>query len=136
MSEVARHFVTFYSPGTFVAEETTKPVDEWNVDAALAMARTITERYGAVPFGFRFITRSRGDDDLDAKITARSPMHYLGGKIETLAEVEARATDKDRVLVANMKGNGWDRIITNTNSWTWTQPLGADDVVLPWEATK
>jgi hypothetical protein len=29
-----------------------------------------------------------------------------------------------------MEVNGWDRIITNDNSWRWTQPLGKDDVVL------
>lgn len=25
------HFVTFFSPGTFVAEDTTKPIDSWNL---------------------------------------------------------------------------------------------------------
>jgi hypothetical protein len=60
-------------------------------------------------------------------------MYFLGGKVETLEEVKARATDKDRVLVMNMEGNGIARIITNTNSWSWTQPLGEKDVVLDWK---
>jgi len=127
------HFVTFYSPGTFVNEESIKPIESWDVEAAKEMARGIKERYGAVPFGFRFSTRSRGADDLDSKVTATSPMYYLGGKVETLAEVKARATEKDRTLIANMECNKYRRIITNTNSYAWTAPLRKTDVVLEWK---
>jgi hypothetical protein len=69
---------------------------------------------------------------VDSKQTAQSPMYWLGGTVETLAEVKARATEKDRILVANMEGNGYDRIITNDNSWRWVQPLNESDVVLQW----
>ena len=127
-----KHFVTFLSPGTFVAEDTTKPIDSWDIEAAKTMARKIKERYGAVPYGFRFTTRSRGENDLDSKVTAESPLYYLGGKVETLAEVKARATADDRILVSNMECNGYDKIITNTNSWRWTQPLQPSDIVLEW----
>lgn len=125
-----KHFVTFYSPGTFVAETTEKPIDSWDVEKAVEMAQGITERYGAKPYGFRFSTRSRDADELDSRVTATSPMYYLGGKVETLEQVKARATSKDHVLVMNMEINGYGRIVTNDNSWRWTQPLGADDVVL------
>ena len=30
----------------------------------------------------------------------------------------------------HMENNGYDRIVVNTNSWKWTQPLEQDDVVL------
>ena len=100
-----KHFVTFYSPGTFVAEESTKPIDSWDVKAAMKMARKVKERYNALPYGFRFTTRSRKADELDSKVTATSCLYWLGGKIETLAEVKARATEKDRILVSNMEGN-------------------------------
>jgi hypothetical protein len=96
------------------------------------MANEVKERYNATPYGFQFTTRSRGLEDLDSKVTATSPMYYLGGKVETLADVKARATDKDRILIDNMEGNKWDRIITNDNSWRWTQPLRPTDVVLDW----
>ncbi len=129
---IKAHFVTFYSPGTFVAETSTKPIQLWDVDAAKTMARAITERYNATPYGFRFTTRSRGQKDLDSKVTATSPLYYLGGIVETLAQVKARATEKDRILISNMEGNGLKKIITNTNSWRWTQPLEATDVVLEW----
>lgn len=128
-----QHFVTFYSPGTFTAETTTKPISEWDVATAKEMARAITERYKATPYAFRFSTRARRDDELDSREVATSPMYYLGGKVETLAEVKARATDADRILVSNMECNGWNRVITNENSWRWTQPLKDDDVVLEWE---
>jgi hypothetical protein len=59
-------------------------------------------------------------------------LYYLGGTVETLEEVKARATDKERILISNMEINKWDRVITNTNSWKWTQPLEPDDIVLDW----
>ena len=134
MNTVSKHFVTFFSPGTFVAEMSTKPIDSWDVESAKAIARDIKERHNATPYGFQFTTRSRGPEDLDSHETARSPMYYLGGTVETLAQVKARATDKDRILVSNMEINGYKRIITNDNSWRWTQPLSDSDVVLEWKA--
>ncbi len=127
-----QHFVTFYSPGTFVAETTTQPIHAWDVDLAKAMARKIKERHGATPYGFQFETRGRSDEDLDSHVTATSPLYYLGGKVETLAEVKARATEDDRILLSNMECNGYERIITNTNSWKSTHPLQPTDVVLEW----
>lgn len=131
-----QHFVTFYSPGTFVAEQSTEPIETWDVEQAQKMAHDITERYHATPYGFQFTTRERTDDELDSKQVARSPMYFLGGTVETLAQVKARATEQDRILVGNMEGNGYDRIVTNNNSWRWTQPLAKDDVVLDWTPRK
>jgi hypothetical protein len=125
-----QHFVTFYSPGTFVAETTTKPIDSWNVDDAVAMAALITERHAAKPYGFRFTTRGREDDELDSKVIATSPMYYIGGKIETLEEIEARNDPSEHILRGNMRSNGFDRVWTTTKGWRWTQPLNADDVVI------
>ena len=125
-----KHFVTFYSPGTFVSEETEKPIKSWSVKTAMRMARTIKERYGATPYGFRFSTRSRTGKDLDSRVTDISPMYYLGGTVETLEQVEARAGPDEEILLTNMRGNKWHRIITNTNSWRVTQPLFDSDIVL------
>jgi hypothetical protein len=125
-----KHFVVFYSPGTFVSEETEKPIDSWDVDRAVAIAKQIRERYDARPYGFRFFTRTRGAKDLDSKVSAKSGLYWLGGVVETLAQVKARATEQDRILVSNMEGNGYKQIVTNTNSWKWTLPLEDGDVVL------
>lgn len=127
-----QEFVEFYSPGTFLPETRRMPIETRDVDVACEMAKGITERYGATPFGFRFIARERGDDDLDARDTDLSSYYYLGGKVETLAEVEARATEDDEILLRNMRNNGIKRIITNTNSWKFTGELYDDDVVLDW----
>jgi hypothetical protein len=127
-----RHFVEFYSPGTIVAEVSEKPIKSWSVASAKRMAKRIKERHGATPYGFRFITRERGVQDLDSKITKRSPLYYLGGKVETLKEVKARATEKERILVSNMECNGIKRIITNDNSWRFTGEFHDEDVVLSW----
>ena len=67
-----KHFVTFFSPGTFVSETTEKEIDSWDVEKAKELARSIKERHGATPYGFRFITRSRNDDELDSKVSDRS----------------------------------------------------------------
>ena len=134
MSRMEKHFVTFFSPGTFVAETTDKPVASWDVEKAKRMARGIVERHGATPYAFQFSTRTRGHKDLDSKVSKRSGLYYLGGKIETLAEVEAR--EPDSILASNMRGNGWDRVVTTTNGYRWTQPLRKGDSVVEWEATR
>lgn len=132
VNTVTQHFVTFYSPGSFAAETTTKPIDSWDIEAAKDIASQIVERYNATPYGFRFSTKARNDHDLDSKEVARSSFYFLGGKIETLTEIEERNDPSEHILLSNMRNNGWEIIITNTNSWKWTQPLEEGDVVLEW----
>lgn len=125
-----KHFVTFFSPGTFLAEEDTKPIDSWDVDKAVEMSKSITQRYYAKPYGFRFSTRGREEGDLDSKVIATSHMYYLGGEVLTLREIEKRKDPKDSILISNMKANGYNKVVVNTNSYKWTQPLQKGDIVL------
>ena len=125
-----QHFVEFYSPGTFVAETTTKPIESWDIGQAVEMSKAIVERYRARPYSFRFITRERADDELDSHVSVKSGMYYLGGRIETREEVEARNDPNERILRDNMRANRYERIVVNDNSWRWTQPLNDDDMVL------
>lgn len=127
---VQAHFVTFYSPGTFVSEQSSMPIHAWDVDTAKALALTVSERHGATPHSFRFSTRSRGPDDLDSKTSATSGLYYLGGTVLTLAEVEARGEERDSILISNMRCNGYERVIENRNSWLFTGPLSEGDTVL------
>lgn len=130
-TEMKRHYVTFYSPGTFVAEDTVRQLESWDVKVAKELAEDITERYGATPYGFRFHTMERQPGEWEPKRTARSPMYYLPHcKIETLAEIEARDLPEERILRQNMRGNGWGRVVVTTKGWRWTQPLEETDVVL------
>ena len=126
------HFVTFYSPGTFVAEQTTKPINSWDVQKACKMARKIVERYDAKPYAFTFSTRERGAKDLDSKETKRSGRYFLGGRIMTLDEVKKEMPDQT-ILITNMEINKFEKIVVNDNSWRSVQPLGKNDTVLPWE---
>lgn len=133
MPKVQKHFVTFFSPGTFTAETSSLPIDSWDVEKAKEMAHDVVERYGATPFGFQFNTRTRGDADLDSKQSAQSPFYHLGGKIETRAEIEARNDPKEDILRSNMRCNDIDRVIVNDNSYRSVRPLGKDDVILDWK---
>lgn len=133
MTKVQKHFVTFYSPGTFMSETTSRPIDSWDIERAKEMAHDVVERYGATPYGFQFSTRARDDDDLDSKQSAESPFYHLGGKVETLAEVEKRNDPKEDILRSNMRCNGYDRIVVNDNSWRSVRPLGKTDVILDWK---
>lgn len=129
--EMEKHFVTFYSPGSLVAEESTREIDSWDVPKAQEMAQVITERHGATPYGFRFFTRTRGSRDLDSHVSESSPMYYINCKVETLAEIEARNDPKDKTLISNMRGNDYDKVVvTIIKGWKSTLPFHPDDVVL------
>jgi hypothetical protein len=129
-AKIEKHFIRFFSPGTFMAETSELPIEKWDTNLAMKIARTVKERYGAVPYGFVFFTKARSDKDLDSKEVKTSNMYFLGGKVETLEEVEKRNDPKEEILRSNMRCNKYDKIIINTNSWKWTQPLGKKDVVL------
>ena len=124
-----KRYVTFYSPGTFVAEQTVKCVASWDVKKAVAMLPGITERYNAKPYGFQFHTMRRGLRDMHPKEIERSPMYYVNCKVQTLEDVEAEGP-VTATLAQNMRSNNWDRVITTTEGWKWTQPLRDGDVVL------
>lgn len=123
------HEVTFYSPGTFVAEDSTRRVRSWSVKVARKMAEALTERHGAIPYGFRFCTMERKKLNGPAKVIEQSPMYYLPHcKVQTIEDV--RKSDPGSILLRNMECNKWDRIVTTTKGWKWSQPLRPDDVVL------
>jgi hypothetical protein len=111
--QMKKHFVTFLSPGTIVAESTTKDIDSWDTDKAIKISKGIKERHGALPYGFYFTTRERGAEDFGSKETQKK-----------------QNVPNDQILISNMECNKWDKVIINTNSWEWTQPLHDCDVVL------
>lgn len=125
-----KHFVTFFNPGTFVPETTTKPIEKWDADKAVEMARGIVERYNAKPYGFQFSTRGRSDKDLDSKVIKSSGIYYLGGRIETKSEVFARNDPKEDILRSNMDCNGIDKLIVNNNSWLFMGAFKDGDTLL------
>lgn len=125
-----KHFVTFYSPGTFVSETDEQEIDSWDVAKAVEMSKKIDQRYGAKPYGFRFSTKSRGQKDLNSKVSNSSGLYYLGGEIFTIDDIRKRNRADEKILLSNMECNGYDRIVVNNNSYRFTGPLEKDDVVL------
>lgn len=125
-----KHFVIFFSPGTFIAEQSEYPIESWDVQKAIEMAQSVKERYNTTPYGFQFTTRERKDNELDSREVERSGMYFLGGEVLTVEQIRERNDPKERTLLLNMEGNGWDKIVVNTNSWRWTEPLRKGDVVL------
>lgn len=125
-------FVVFFSPGTFVAETTQKPIDSWDPQKAKELSKAVKERHGATPYGFHFITRERADDELDSKVTKRSNMYYLGGDVLTLEDVEKRNDPKDETLLWNMRINSYDKIIeiTTDSGYKTCQVFNKGDVRL------
>lgn len=128
--EVIKHFVRFYSPGTLTAETTIKPINKWDKSKAIQMSKEIKERHGALPYRFCFFCRGRKTGDLDSDMIATSRMYYLGGIVKTLEEIKSEKDRKNRILISNMEGNKWNKIVINNNSYTWTQPLKDKDEVL------
>jgi hypothetical protein len=134
-----KHFVTFLSPGTFFDESTVKEIPSWDTTKAVKMAGQITERYGAMPYGFRFSTSIVSKDIPDGeggklkvkpKEVKRSGIYFLGCYLETLDQVEKRADPKEETLLWNMRVNGMFVICINTNSYKSVHKFGEEDVLL------
>jgi len=127
---VKKNYVTFYSPGTMVAETTRREVASWNVDKALKMSEEIKERHGARPYGFCFTTMKRGLRDFTPREVDRSGMYYINCIVQTLEEMERSHNPAESTLLQNMKTNGWDKIVTTKSGWIWSQQLHDTDIVL------
>ncbi len=112
-----------------MCETSELPIDSWNVEEAKRLSRGIKERYDATPYGFYFTTRERKEDELDSKEVARSQMHYLGGRVMTLEDVKEEMPD-ERILIANMTNNNYDRVVVNTNSYRSILPFNDGDVIV------
>jgi len=125
-----KHFVEFMSPGTFVCETSRKPIDSWDVDKAVEMSKDIEERYGATPYAFQFITKERKDGEWDSRVVDTSNLYYLGGTVYTYDEIKDMKNPSNDILLQNMKHNKWEKVIFNSNSWDWAQPVREGDVVL------
>jgi hypothetical protein len=139
-----QHFVTFYSPGTFVSEQTTKPIKAWDISKAVTMSKRITERYNAKPYGFRFSTSlvaqpvpdgEGGTLRVEPKEVKTSGTHFLGGRLRTIDDVRADAKKAERILLSNMECNDIAVIVENTNSYLSTLPFSEKDILLADDGT-
>lgn len=129
-----KHFVEFFSPGTFISETSEKPIDSWDVKKATKMAKNISERYGAKPYGFRFRTKVTAEKvvvdgealDVVPKIKESSGMFFINGRVLTLDDIPD--TKENNILRSNMRSNNWNAVVETTNSYRHTAPFEKDDV--------
>jgi hypothetical protein len=134
-----QHYVIFHSPGTFFDETSSREIDSWDTKKAVELREQILERHGARPYGFRFLTNLEADPvkdedgnemEIKPKKVKDSPMHFLGGRVETYKEIAERNLDSEEVLRSNMLINKWWTVITNTNSYRTTRQFDGEDVVV------
>ena len=122
MNQLTRRFVRFYAPGSFVANDWTREVD--NLDPATvewpdnAYAFTLHERVDVMD----------GTETFTGKEHQIGPMYYHpDSKVLSEAEIAARGDSRDRILLANMRNNKWPSVIYSR--WgNWPQPYVADKV--------
>lgn len=132
MSDIAvqKHFVEFYSPGTFMSETSRKEIDSWDTAKAIEMMGSIVERYGARPYGFRFLTYGRSANELDSHEVARSHTYYVNCDILTKDEILADDDPRFKIMRANVECNGIKRIARTRSGWLGHYPMSdADEVI-------
>jgi len=137
MKPKRKHFVEFFSPGTFQAEYSTRSIPSWSIAKAIKLSKKVIERHGAKPYGFQFVTCICADPIPDgeggklkvvSKEVKRSGMHYLGGEILKFDDVPN--TKENKILRSNMECNDMPVLVVNNNSWKWTAEFKKDDVVV------
>jgi hypothetical protein len=146
-----RHYVEFRSPGTLYAEESSRPIEAWDTAKACELAKGITERHGAKPFAFKFITMLEADpiDDgeggtlqVQSRRVAESGTYFIGGTILSIDDVIRRnepsvrrggtkpTSGDDGILIENMRRNDWPYAIEIVNVYRSTWPFLESDLVV------
>jgi len=120
--KVFKNWVTFWSPGSFVANESTRDYDD--------IINPYEVEFPDHAYAFRVFRREdivEGDKTYKGDAVQQGVTYYHpDSKITTLAQVKAMSAEKrGHALVSNMECNKWDSVI-----WTrwdnWPQPYDAD----------
>lgn len=114
---VKKHFVKFFSPGSFVDEVSVYEIEDWDTKKAILISKKVNERYNSKPFAFIFITKENDGTTLDSRTTAKSGLYYLNGEIKTLQNIIDENNNENRILISNMKNNGWKKVIITNTPW-------------------
>jgi hypothetical protein len=133
-----KHFVTFYSPGTFTSETRTVPIKSWDTKEAVRIAKGVKERHAATPYGFRFDTRltvppvrlGKHRLEVTPKTLKTSGMYFITGIVRTAASILKGTDPEEATLRSNVECNKIPAIVENNNSWKFTAPFERNDAVL------
>lgn len=133
-----KHTVQYLSPGTLVSESTTHVCESWDPRTAMVAARSIQERHGAKPYGFRFATSlvtptietDRGPLAPQTKLLRESGIYFIKGRLETYDQVVKRNAKGEEIMRSNMECNGAWIVCITENSYRSTMPFGEKDFVV------
>lgn len=135
MIDREKHYVIFYSPGTFVSEQTKKQIFSWDCKEAVNMSKSIVERHNAIPFSFKFQTFSEpelpkeyNEYKLEPKLKKESGLYHLGGTVTTYDHFLTES--KDNIVISNMRVNEIWLVVVNNNSFRSTTPFEEDHFIL------
>jgi dTDP-D-glucose 4,6-dehydratase len=111
--------VTYWAPGTMFPEQrvyrTRKLFLKGIIKEATAKANDEEMRYNAIPFAF--------------DIEGHDMRYYLPHmKLHHISEVEE--TSDNRILLANLRNNGYDYYVQSTEGWLATHPFDKKKHVL------
>lgn len=138
MSIKQKHFVRFFSPGTFCSEVSIQEIDSLDTTKAVKMAKDITERYNARPYGFRFETNTSSDPipdgnggflKVESRLDKSSGIYYIGGKVFNYDQIKDRNNPDDNILLSNMRNN-CPLIVEITNGYLSTMPFEENDSIV------
>jgi hypothetical protein len=119
MHKRTTHYVIFWHPGSFVAEESKRPVES-------ADPRKVTWPDNA--YAFRLFRREDvidGDKTYEGKPEQIGPIYYHPDSVVQSLD-EARTNPKaTSILISNMECNAWAQIIW-TRWGNWPQPFDAE----------
>jgi len=133
-----KHYVDFLSPGTFVSEESSAPIEDWDTHKAAQMATHILERYGARPYAFRFRTMLTRDPlpdgegglfQVQPKEVAKSGLHFICGEVIRYDDIP----DDDkarRILKANMRNTDCALAVETRNGYRHTAYYSSADCIV------
>lgn len=140
MSVIEKNYVVFFSPGTFISEQSERLIETWNVREGILLAQTIIERNGAKPYAFLFETRLEsppvsdgrgGELQVRAKTIKTSGMYFIDGKILTLADIDAHPKfGPTSILSGNMRCNGIERVVETSNGYLHVMEFMEQDLIV------
>ena len=119
MHRVTVRYVRFLSPGSFVANDRTVPVDSADPQTVKwpenAYAFTLHERVDVLD----------GPETFKGEAKQIGPVYYHpDSKVLTEAEVAAKGDPRDSILLSNMRCNKWPSVIYS-RCGNWAQPYEA-----------
>lgn len=121
-----RHYAEYLMPGSFFPEETTKRLDERNVEEAIMKAPKSAFCFSLYDIDYVKLDLEQanvvGKDEAAGPVKNKSGRYYLGGKIYTVAELKKAHPDKT-ILICNIEGNGYTHAIqSRLGNWQHFEP--------------